>query len=78
MAADDRRIDEFATLEELQDDDLLLASSEQDTYNVKASSLKQYVSSEATEAKTAAEAARAAAEAATSNAQTATETAQSL
>lgn len=77
MAADDRRIDEFATLEELQDDDLLLASSEQDTYNVKASSLKQYVSSEATEAKTAAEAARAAAETATSNAQTATETAQS-
>ena len=29
----DKRIDDFATLEEAQDDDLLLVSSEDETYN---------------------------------------------
>lgn len=43
----DRKIDEFATLPELKDDDLVLVSSETDTYNTKVSTLKGYVKEEA-------------------------------
>lgn len=76
MAADDRRIDEFATLEDLQDDDLMLVSSDTDTYNIKASTLKKYVSAESTAAKNAAESAQVSAESAAEKAKIATETAQ--
>lgn len=76
MAADDRRIDEFATLDELQDDDLLLVSSSSDTYNIKGATLKEYVAEAAEDAVEAAEAAAADAADAASDASTAAQTAQ--
>lgn len=39
----DKRIDDFATLEEAQDDDLLLVSSEDETYNIRIKALKNVI-----------------------------------
>lgn len=43
----DKRIADFATLEEAQDDDLLLVSSEGETYNMKFGTLKEAVRGDA-------------------------------
>ena len=57
----DKRIADFATLEEAQDDDLLLVSSEGETYNMKFGTFKTAVQGDADRAAAAAEAAKAAA-----------------
>lgn len=61
----DKRIADFATLEEAQDDDLLLVSSEGETYNMKFGTFKEAVRGDADRAAAAAEAAKAAAQLAT-------------
>lgn len=61
----DKRIADFATLEEAQDDDLLLVSSEGETYNMKFGTFKTAVQGDADRAAAAAEAAKAAAQLAT-------------
>ena len=61
----DKRIADFATLEEAQDDDLLLVSSEDETYNMKFGTFKEAVRGDADRAAAAAEAAKAAAQLAT-------------
>ena len=61
----DKRIADFATLEEAQDDDLLLVSSEGETYNMKFGTFKKAVQGDADRAAAAAEAAKAAAQLAT-------------
>ena len=61
----DKRIADFATLEEAQDDDLLLVSSEGETYNMKFGTFKEAVQGDADRAAAAAEAAKAAAKHAT-------------
>ena len=61
----DKRIADFATLEEAQDDDLLLVSSEGETYNMKFGTFKEAVQGDADRAAAAAEAAKAAAQLAT-------------
>ena len=61
----DKRIADFATLEEAQDDDLLLVSSEGETYNMKFGTFKAAVQGDADRAAAAAEAAKAAAQLAT-------------
>ena len=43
----DKRIADFATLEEAQDDDLLLVSSEGETYNMKFGTFKEAVQGDA-------------------------------
>lgn len=43
----DKRIADFATLEEAQDDDLLLVSSEGETYNMKFGTFKTAVQGDA-------------------------------
>lgn len=60
----DRRIGDFATLAEAKDDDLLLVSSENETYNIKIKTLKDAVLGNAERAEAAATAAQAAAQAA--------------
>ena len=61
----DKRIGDFATLAEAKDDDLLLVSSENETYNIKVKTLKDAVLGNAERAEAAATAAQeAAAEAA--------------
>lgn len=73
----DKRINEFATVEEAQDDDLLLVSSNDETYNIKVSTLKEAVAGAADRAEAAATAAQAAAEDAAEVAEDALETAES-
>ena len=73
----DKRIEDFATLEEAQDDDLLLVSSDEETYNIKVKTIKEAVQGDADRAEAAAEAASEAAEAAASDAATAVATANS-
>ena len=50
----DKRIVDFATLEEAQDDDLLLVSSEEETYNMKIKTFKDAVAGNAARAEAAA------------------------
>lgn len=66
--SDNRRIDDFATLEEAQDDDLLLVMSEDETYNMKVKTFKEAVQGFAERAEAAAKASQAASEEAVTNA----------
>ena len=54
----DKRITDFATLEEAQDDDLLLVASEDETYNMKVKTFKEAVQGNAERAEAAAKAAK--------------------
>ena len=58
----DKRITDFATLTEAQDDDLLLVASEDETYNIKVGTIKEAVKGNADRAEAAAKAAQASAE----------------
>lgn len=58
----DKRITDFATLEEAQDDDLLLVASEDETYNIKVKTFKDAVQGNAERAEAAAVAAKQSAE----------------
>ena len=71
----DKRITDFATAEEAQDNDLLLISSDDETYNIKVKTIKEAVQGDADRAAAAAEAAQEAAESAASDAETAVATA---
>ena len=71
----DRRIEDFATVTEAKDDDLLLVSSEGETYNMKFGTFKEAVQGDADRAKAAATAAEASAAAAEAAAKTAQENA---
>ena len=51
----DKRITDFATLAEAQDDDLLLVASEDETYNIKVKTLKEAVQGDADRAEAAAQ-----------------------
>ena len=64
----DRRIADFATAEEAQDNDLLLISSDEETYNIKVKTIKDAVKGDADRAEAAAQAAQTAAETANTNA----------
>ena len=61
----DKRITDFATLAEAQDDDLLLVASEDETYNIKVKTFKEAVQGDADRAEAAAQEAKEAAVAAT-------------
>lgn len=54
----DKRITDFATLAEAQDDDLLLVASEDETYNIKVKTFKEAVQGDADRAEAAAQAAK--------------------
>ena len=58
----DKRITDFATAAEAQDDDLLLISSDEETYNIKVATIKEAVQGNANRAEAAAKAAQASAE----------------
>lgn len=58
----DKRITDFATLTEAQDDDLLLVASEDETYNIKVGTIKEAVQGNANRAEAAAKAAQTSAE----------------
>lgn len=58
----DKRITDFATLPDAQDDDLLLVASEDETYNMKVKTLKEAVKGDADRAEAAAKAAQESAE----------------
>jgi len=73
----DKLINEFATVEEALDDDLLLVSSNDETYNIKVKTLKKAVAAESSRAADAAEAAQEAAEEAAETAESAVEIAES-
>ena len=64
-----RRIDDFAILEDAKDDDLILVSSEDETYTMKVHTLKEAVKGDADRAEAAAEAAKTAAQEAVQTAQ---------
>ena len=67
----DKRITDFATAAEAQDDDLLLISSDEETYNIKVKTIKDAVKGDADRAEAAATAAQASAASAASDAETA-------
>lgn len=71
----DRMIQDFATLGDAHDDDLLLVSSDEETYNIKVKTLKDAVKGDADRAEAAAVAAKNAANAAKQDAETAISTA---
>ena len=58
----DKRIQDFPTLDEAQDNDLVLVGAQNDTYNMKVGTLRMAVKQEAEQAKMAAESAQDAAE----------------
>lgn len=58
----DKRIQDFPTLDEAQDNDLVLVGAQNDTYNMKVGTLRRAVKQEAEQAKLAAESAQDAAE----------------
>ena len=74
MANTDKRIDEFATLETLDNNDLILISSDEETYNTKLSTLRDYAGGAADAIKNAEKAVQTA-QSALSTAEKATETA---
>ena len=72
----DKRITDFATLTEAQDDDLLLVASEDETYNIKVGTIKEAVKGNADRAEAAAKAAQASAEEAAEQSSEALDTAE--
>lgn len=75
--SDNRRIDDFATLEEAMDDDLILVSSANETYNMKVKTFKDAVQGNAERAEAAANLAKTAANHSISTANLALETSSS-